>query len=53
MLEHPKIKAALAIKLNKIQKAGKLDLLDKNLLPVLVKYGLLQAATESPLGDGE
>jgi len=51
ILEHPKIKAQLAIKLKKIQNAGELNLIDHNLLPTLVHYGLLQAGRsqeESP-----
>lgn len=53
ILEHPKIKAALAIKLRKLQNSGQLELVDTALVPVLIKYGLLQASTESPSGDNE
>lgn len=55
LLEHPKIKAKLAIKLYEIQKAGKLNMIDHNLLPTLVHYGLLQAGrvTELPPTDEE
>lgn len=53
ILEHPKIKASLAIKLRNLQNSGQLELIDTNLVPVLIKYGLLQAATESPAADVE
>lgn len=43
VLDHPKIKAALAIKLKDIQDKGNLHLIDHKMLPFLVKSGLLQA----------
>jgi len=52
MLEHPKMKAKLAIKIKQIQDAGQLNLIDHNLLPTLVHYGLLQAGRTAQLPPG-
>jgi len=55
ILEHPKIKARLAIAIKKIQDSGKLNQIDPSLLPTLVHYGLLQAgrAAQLPTADDE
>jgi len=55
ILEMPKVKAKLGIKIMEIQKAGKLNLINHNLLPSLVRLGLLQAGRleELPPGDIE
>jgi len=49
ILEHPKIKAKLAIKIKEIQDAGQLNLIDHKLLPTLVQMGLLQAGRTEQL----
>lgn len=52
LLEHPRIKAKLAIKLREIQNSGQLEMINKDLYPILVRYGLLQTA-QSPSADVE
>jgi len=53
VLEHPKIKARLAIKIKQIQDSGKLNMIDHKLLPTLVHYGLLQAGRTAQLPSGD
>lgn len=55
ILEHPQVKAILAIKLKEIQDAGALNLIDQRLIPTLTHYGLLESGriAQLPPGDEE
>jgi hypothetical protein len=55
ILEHPKMKARIALKLRDLQDKGLLSSIDNRLIPTLVHYGLLQGGrlSELPPGDDE
>lgn len=43
LFEHPKIKARIAVKLKELQDMGALGLVDAELIPTLMHYGLLES----------
>lgn len=51
MIEHPKVKARLAIKLKELQDAGFGNLVDQNLIPTLIQQGLWQTGRLPPADD--